>query len=119
MLTNAHVGASGSALQLATARRDAARTAASSAASSFFSVGGGISLCTRRDAEDDGLGRQCATISNTVGESGSHALRMQFRAYLRSALFRSFSATSTLRDVAIAARSFPSGGYPCFSASAA
>ena len=107
------------ASHLDTALRDAARAAASSAASVCFSVGAGISLCTLRFDDPVGEGRRCATISRIAGDRGSQAFMTASSAVFRSALLRSFSATSTLRDAAIAARSFPpSGGYPCLSASA-
>lgn len=106
-------------LHFETALRDAASAAASSAASTCFSVGAGISLCTLRVEDPVGEGRQCATISRTAGDRGSQAFMMASNADFLSALFRSFSKTSTLRDAAMVARSFPSGGYPCFSASAA
>ena len=119
LLTKTAVEAPSEVLQVATALRDWVSSRASAGSSSAFSVGAGMSRNDLCGADLMGLGRQVATISRTVGDSGSQAFKMQFNAYFRSLLLMSFSGTSTFSDAAMVAKSFPSGGYPCFSASAA
>ena len=78
--------------------------------SSAFSVGAGMSRNDLCGADLMGLGRQVATISRTVGDSGSQAFKMQFNAYFRSLLLMFFRGTPTFSDAAMVAKSFPSGG---------